>query len=288
MTKKNPPQTQALARQVKKGEQVLETQAQSFHDGNALVQQAIQAAEFVGAANAVQQIAESLNAQAIQAWEIFQQDKLYEAYGCSTFVQFLERHPKLGLTKNKYYDRKQLLEAEGAETFDLLNSLQVPIKVRKQLTAGTIAIEGDDLIVGDKRAPISDQRQVKRLIAQIVEELDRSETKAAKTTKENEKLKKRLDEAKEEARVAGMHIPADGTDPANQAYMRVISALTELTRELNELPGDEADARLNQYRPHIAQAVEMCFAFSSSTAPTRKPDNNTGLTDEELADLMEE
>lgn len=150
MAKNNGFDSQALERQARKGQEVLTQNAQQFHDGNETMQRLIEAAEFVGSANAVQRIADSLNAQAIQAWELFQQEEKYRAYGCTTFVEFLERHSKLGLTKTRYYERKQLLSNEGAEVFDLLNTLQIPFKVRRQLTAGSIQIEGNQLTVNDQ------------------------------------------------------------------------------------------------------------------------------------------
>lgn len=281
----------AMAAQVKKGQELLTDKAQSIHDENESLQRIIAAGEFVGAANAVQRIAESLNAQAIQAWETFQKDEMYTLYGCSTFVEFLERHPRLGLTKTKFYERKQLLSQEGAEVFDLLNTLQVPFKVRRQLTAGSIQIDGNQLTINDQAIQLDDVKKVKRAIADLAEQMERIEAKAAKTEKELLKTKQKLDDAKEEARTASMQMPDDGTDPVNQAYLGVISSLTKLGRELAELPGKEADQRMAGFKPDIQHAIELLFAFSASNAPTRRPTqqpDGLGLTQAELADLMED
>lgn len=281
----------ALATQAKKGQEILSEKAQSFHDGNEALQRALQSGEFVGAANAVQRIAESLNAQAIQAWETFQKDEMYKGYGCSTFVEFLERHPKLGLTKTRFYERKQLLANEGAETFDLLNTLQVPFKIRKQLTAGSVQIEGNQLTINDRTFPLDDVKKVKQAIADLAEQMERIENRSAKTEKELEKTKQKLADAKEDARTAALNVPDDGTDPVNQAYLHVLASLTELGRELAELPGKEADQRMAQFKPDIQHAIELLFTFSASNAPTRRPTAESdalGFSQSELAELMED
>lgn len=281
----------ALAAQAESGRQVLTEQAQVAFDGSQEQQQMVAAIEMVGAIGAIEQLAYALSAQAIMAWEQFQTNEGYKMYGCKTWVEFLEKHPRLGLTKSKYYERKKLLESEGADAYDLLNSLKVPANIRRQLSAGDVQIEGNDLIVRDQRFPIDDAKKIKRALSQVIEQMERVENKSAKTEKELEKTKQKLAEAKEEARTSAMHLPDDGTDPVNQAYLHVLASLTELGRELAELPGKEADQRMAQFKPDIQHAIEILFAFSASNAPTRRPTqqpDGLGLTQAELADLMED
>lgn len=285
-------QTENLIKQGK--EKAAEITAQAVETDNVLAQ-AIRSAEIVGAAKVLDHLAAALNAQAMRHWEGFQQAEGYRVYECDSFVDFLDKYRPMGLTKNKYYERKALLEAEGDDAFDLLNQYGVPATIRKQLSAGAIEITKDEIIVGDKSAPIGDAKQVKALFKEVVDAFDRLETKSGKTEKEVEKLKKRLEDAEARASKTVNFSRHDETDPANAAYLRVISALVELTRELNELPSDEAEQRLRkQYGPHISEAVEMMFSFSAKTSPIRKPDNVGAnsladeLTDEELAELAEE
>lgn len=277
-----------LEQQLEKGREALIKRAEEHVQALPENNNHIPIFEFIGSAKTINKLSAALTSQLLIGLKKFQEEAGYKAYGCQTWVEFLQQHPELDMSKSKFYRLNEVLEAEGPEVFDLLNSLNVPLNARKQIGAGSIQIEGNELVVNEQRVPLDDPRKLKRALTQVIEQLDSANRKAERANKDNEKLKKKLDEAKEEARVAAMRIPSDDTDPANQAYMRVISALTELTRELNELPGAEADQRLNQYRPHISQAVEMCFAFSISSAPTRKPENNTGLSDSELAELMEE
>jgi hypothetical protein len=243
--------------------------------------------EFVGAAKVMNKLAITLSSQVLLGLKHFQEQEGYKEYGCKTFVEFLEQHPELDLSKSKYYRLSEALETEGPDAFDLLNGLNIPLSSRKKLGTGAIQIEGDDLVINDQRVPLDDPKRIKRAISQVVAEVDKATSKASKAEKENEKLKKKLEQAVEEARAAAI-IPRDDTDPANQAYLRVIASLTELTRELGELSQAEAAERLKLYRPHIAQAVEFFMQFTRPEAPTRRPDNTTGLSDEDLADLMED
>jgi len=275
--------------QLQKGAESLVKRAEDHLEIAPAQKRHFQALEFIGAAKAINKLTLSLSSQLLMALKKFQEEEGYKEYGCKTWVEFLQQNPELDMSKSQYYKLIGALENEGSEVFDLLNSLNIPLNARLQIGAGSIQIEGNDLLVNEQRVPLNDPRKLKRTLTQVIEQLDATSRKADKTAKENEKLKKKLDEAKEEARIAAMSMPGgDDTDPAHQAYLHVISSLVTLTRELNELPRAEADKRLEQYRPHISQAMEMCFAFSVSSAPTRKPDNDTGLSDSELADLMDE
>lgn len=294
-----------LDKVVKQGKERAAEVAQTHVEEADLLAQVNRNAEIVGAAKALDYLAQTLNAQALRHWEGFQQAEGYKQYGCKTFVEFLEKYSPNGLTKDKYYQRKNLLDAEGDSAFDLLNSYGVPATIRKQLNAGSIEITKDAIIVGDKSASITDAKQVKALFKEVAEAFERAEDTAAKERKNLEKMMKRAGftfdkDAEGKVKITppdpqspvilGRH---DETDPANAAYMRVLSSLAELTRALNDLPGDEADKRLNElYRPAISSAVEMCFAFSASNAPTRAPDKlreaTVGLSQADIEDLLDE
>lgn len=281
-----------LKKQIEDGRQAIAVQSQQEIDAITARNNEISIFEFIGAAKLMNKITVNFTAQLITGLKNFQEAEGYKAYGCATWVEFLKQHPEMDMSKSKYYRLSEALESEGPDTFDLLNSINVPLSQRLQLTAGTIAVQGSDIIVGQERIPIEDTRKVKRAISQIVEQMERVEAKAEKTAKENEKLKGKLDDARAAAREAAATVPFnDNTDPANQAYMRVVASLTELNRELSEMDAEEAESRLASYRPGISQAVENCFTFSAAASPTRRPDQlkkELGLSDNEMADLMEE
>lgn len=278
--------------QLKDGEAALATIAEKHLSLAPQEKANINIYEMIGAAKVINRLTTTLSSQLLLTLKGIQESESYRAYGCETWVQFLKEHPELDISKNQYYDRIKLLESEGVEVFDLLTQMNVPISARKQLSSGAVAIDGDELLIGEQRVAIDDAKKVKRAISQIAEQMERLESKAAKSDKEIEKLKGRLEDAKAVAREAAASVPFnDNTDPANQAYMRAVATLTELTRHLSEMDSDEAESRLANYRPGISQAVENCFTFGAATSPTRRPDQLTkdlGLDSTDLADLMED
>ena len=277
---------------VEEAKNALAKTADSVYEQNAQKARSLKIFEFVGATKAMSKLASSLSSQVLQALQTIQREEAYLEYGCKTWVEFLKEYPDLDLSKSQYYKLVNVLDGEGAEVFDLLNSLNIPLRQRQQLTSGTIAIDGNELVIGEQRVPVDDAKKVKRAIGQIAEQMERLEAKAQKAEKEVTKLKGRLEDAKAIAREAAASVPFnDNTDPANQAYMRVVASLTELTRALAEMDADEAEGRLASYRPGISQAVENCFTFSAAVSPTRRPNqpnNDTGLSNDDLADLMED
>lgn len=281
-----------MKKTLEQGTQALAKVVEAHLENNIETAKNVSIIEFIGGAKVISKLTAALNSQLLIGLKQFQEQEGYRAYNCQTWVQFLKEHPELDLSKNQYYDRIKLLENEGAELFDLLTSMNVPLSARKQLSSGAIVIDGNELLIGEQRIPVDDAKKVKRAISQIAEQMERLESKAAKSDKEVEKLKGRLEDAKAAAREAAASVPFnDNTDPANQAYMRVVASLTELTRHLSEMDSDEAESRLANYRPGISQSVETCFTFSAATSPTRRPNqlnNNTGLSNDDLADLMED
>lgn len=279
-----------ITKQAEQGSHALATRVTDLLENHDAARK-IEIIEFVGAAKLMNKITVSFGSQLLLSLKKFQEEEGYKAYDCKTWVEFLAKTPELDLSKSQYYERIKVLESEGSEVFDLLNSLNVPLSTRKQIGSGDVLIEGEELIIRDQRIPLNDPKKIKRALTQVVEQIERVEAKTAKADKENEKLKKKLAEAKEEARTTALHLPDDGTDPVNQAYLHVLASLTELGRELAELPGKEADQRMAQFKPDIQHAIEILFAFSASNAPTRRPTqqpDGLGLTQAELADLMED
>lgn len=248
----------------------------------------INSAEVIGAIKLANKMVDALGAQTIRALETFQANEMYQAYGYETFADFLDKCPNAPMTRNQYYERKKLLDAEGDAEFDVLNSLKIPARTRKLLKAGDVALDGDQLIVGDKSAPLSDAKAVRKIIAQAVEQFERLETKSDKNEKEIEKLKKRLDEAREQAANAAP-VAADLGDDADLAKLRIISGLTTLKHELLRLPLAERQARFADYRRGIEQSIEDLFlSLANNTAAPEPSDNSFNVSDEDLNDLMED
>jgi len=276
------------------------TETQIYEQGKSLPK-GIKIYEKVGAIKAFKRLSEVMRSELIRALEEIQRNEEYRDYGCTTFVEFLKDNPELDIGKTAYYDEKKALENEGEETFNLLSALSVPVKQRLQLKAGDIEISDEQITVAGKSAPIGDKKQVKALFQEVAKAFDATVNESEKREKG---LRKTMQRAgfKFEKDVNGKEAiipPAteivfskDSNDPANHSYMRVCAALAELTRDLLELPSDEATKRLNEYRPGIAQAYENLLHFADAASPTRRPDAVNaaleGLDEDDIADLLED
>lgn len=245
-------------------------------------QSLIQAAEFVGATRLINRLSGDLALQTMQALEVFQTNKMYEQYGFKSFADFLDKCPSSPMTKNQYYDRKKLLDQEGEEAFNLLNSLNVAAKHRKLLTAGDIVLDGDQLIVGNKAVAINDAKAVRKAIAQAVQRFETIEAKSAKAEKEIEKLKKQVEELKAEAENTTPP-PPDLTDECAQTLITLISAFARLKNLLAEEKNFRTETWIHTYRRRIDLAVEDFATFCNSYVG-----DDDELTDEELAQIMED
>jgi hypothetical protein len=266
---------QIIDKMASKGREILTHAAQSFLDGSEEKLRQARMMEFVGAALALGQLAQSLSAQTIKAWETFQQQEGYKAYGCKTWVDFLENHPAMGLTKNQYYDRKNLLDKEGEELFDLLNAINAPAYIRKQLSAGDVTLDGDTLVIADKRVPMNDAKGIKKALAKVVEQMERLEESQKKSERENEKLKKKLEDATRPVEVGGRS--AEHTDPAHQALLRLVAGFTQLEAELSDLPAEVVASRVADYRPYVEHAMERLMKFFNEQSAQTGADDKQGL-----------
>ena len=254
-----------VADMVTQGKQKAASLAAQAADTNTTMAHAIRSAEIVGAAKVLDHLAATLNSQAMRHWEGFQQSEGYLAYECKTFVEFLEKFRPMGLTKDKYYQRKSLLESEGDEVFDLLNQYGVPASARKQLTSGSIEISGNELVLNEQRVPLNDTKQVRKAISELVSQLERVENKSNKTEKEIEKLKKRLEKAQQPGTNTTLH---DDSDPQTFAAYRLIAAYASYEAELAALDVDAANAHLERFRRQIQEAMERLLYQASNQRRT--------------------
>lgn len=277
-----------------------------FHEAGSL-EWMLRVAQMAGAATFADNATQAMNAQAIRGWEMFQQEEGYKAFPgkdgepCKDFAQYLDKYRPNGLTKARYYDRKNLLEKEGDEVFNLLNSLSVPATSRLALTSGDIEIKEDEIILGGKAAPMGDKKQIKALFKEISTAFESAEAKATKDKKALHKQMKRAgfafgkDEEGNEVITPPPAAPVSFDkhtvgDHINHLYLVALSSLNELTCALVDSEADEATGRLEQYRVPLQQAFRDLMA---STKAQRAPAGTGGsladlLSDDDLAELAED
>lgn len=100
----------------------------------------------LGGIQVANRIAAAVGAEAMRALIRVEEEKLYRALGCETFVEFLNSEDS-PVSKKQYYDRKALLEKEGDVLFDMLTEMGVSMKARKLLGKGAVEVADGTLIV---------------------------------------------------------------------------------------------------------------------------------------------
>lgn len=206
-----------------------------------------QALLLLGGIRAVDRITDNLSSQVMEALIRFQKDGLHEQFGYERFADFLDKSELSPMKKSEYYRRKELYDAEGGPLYDTFNAARIPISTRRLLAAknGTeIAIEGDEIVIGDERANLSDLPTIKALINDFASDnrklLDQQEKQKAKiedlTAKiergeaENEELRRNLDGMNETSRI-------------QRAYLHAVNSLLLLEEAVGELGEAEKQER---------------------------------------------
>lgn len=204
------------------------------------------AAVAIGVIGAFEKIANVLSAESIRALIQFQESKMHESLGFDRFENFLNESPYAPMTKNQFYDRKKLLETEGDSLYDLLNNVGIPVSKRKLLASGqtSISIEGNEIIVGEERADLSDLPTIKSLIRELATDNQKMSDEQKSKDKKIEDLQSRVKTGQseyEEIRRA-MDAANSGT-PYERALMKTISAMLNLTLEAGKLTLVETQTR---------------------------------------------
>lgn len=151
----------------------------------------------LGMVAGVGRIAQTLSAQTIRALQKVRDDKDFEALGFSRFDDFLDESDISPMTYRQFNDREKLLETEGDDVFDLMNTLKLSHRQRKMLGAGHVQIDeakGTVIIVTDKDGEenIEEIELVdrSRLLQTLSALADQNATLNAKTNKQKEKIER--------------------------------------------------------------------------------------------------
>lgn len=202
----------------------------------------------VGGFKTATRIANAINSEVMRALELFQEEKVYQAFGYSTFVDFLEESEHSPMSKTQYYERRSILEKEGDAMFDLLSGLGMSIRKRKLLGRGNVEFDGDKVIVhdGDEQTEIEITDRT-RLLETLTALADANADKSAKLEKQKVKLDKHDAEKREIYdeldRVKASKAAEIGKDPHSVALANVCFAFAALRDEIAALNTIDAEAR---------------------------------------------
>ena len=85
---------------------------------------------------------------------------------------------------------------EGTEAFDVFSGQRIAVSTRKLLASKgvEITVDGDDLVIADKRVPVTDRAAVKELVQTMHEVLRDRDTREAKKDAKIETLTNQVDQ----------------------------------------------------------------------------------------------
>lgn len=228
----------------------------------------------LGGANIAGKIATSLETEAIKTLIRFQEEKLYEPLGYSTFVQFLNESEYAPMTKSQFYERKAMLEKEGDKLFDLLTEVGVSIRQRKLLGKGSVELSGDVVTIhdGEESTAIALSDRV-RLLETLSALADANAEKSIKLERQKEKIDKHADEKRDlydEIDRVRASKAAPSPDDHMIARVELGLAFSRLRDIVTSLSGIEKD----QFRDSVLEDVagwtaDLRQAYNPGTAAER-------------------
>lgn len=237
-----------------------------------------QANKILGGLYATHALNRMIGAQVMRGWERFFEEGLHLTLGYEGIDQFLNEAPEAPMTKHQWYDRKKLLEAEGDDTFDLLNSIRIPISTRKALPPSAFEVRENVLVVSDEKGneyevPLTDTKRVKSIINNIAREHGETKKKLSDETKKTEALSNRVKELSD----AKPKPNAELTTPHGEALLFAVTALANLAEKAEELTDEEAIAYRKNATEAIAQVMtrlNTAYRFSLDKPLPAEPSTN--------------
>lgn len=155
---------------------------------------AIEAGIRMGGILFAQSLGQFMTVESFRALIDFAESKAYTGFGYTTIESFLDKHPNSPMSYDQFNDRKKLLEAEGEDTFEILNSIKAPLRSRK-LLAGAIAMDGEQMVIGEHRVDANDPKAVLAVIKELAKEIATKDKQITRGKADLEKAKRRVVEA---------------------------------------------------------------------------------------------
>lgn len=253
-----------------------------------------EADQFRGALRAVGAIHKSLSAKLIEGAAEVEEKKFWRVWGFESFADYLNSGEIPEITnKNKYYDLRSLLAAEGHGAFDLFTGQKIPVSTRKRLAASGVNIEvdGDELIVADQRVPVSDPGAVREVIEAVHAALKERDTR-------EEKLQKNLDKAVEKNQTGEAEnerlrrendaLRSEGSR-FTRAIMHALDGLFNLIEAVGELSDDEKASRKSEDLKLFAAQyfrIQDAYGEGGGHVPLARPsDGEMDTIDRAIAEM---
>jgi hypothetical protein len=237
----------------------------------------------LGATSALRNLASSMTTQAIRALQHFRDTKQHEKLGYTRFDDFLNKYTYSPMTYKQFNEREKILALEGDAAFDLLNDLQVPLQARKLLSAGTVRVEGDEIIIGRfdeghtvSVASVKDRTRIAEIIKTLANE---NEANTRVITDQREKIKKGSQELKKARKALDDAVSPYAQAPYEKALFTVIGAFSNLCDELEELlPHERKEKRDYTFKQISDQRLRLEELFDVKAPKLSAKERAAGLS----------
>lgn len=245
----------------------------------------------LGGFKTASRIAHAINSEVMRSLEMFQQERIYEAFGYERFVDFLDNCEHSPMSKTQYYERKALLDKEGDQMFNIYSELGISIRKRKLLGKGNVEIDGENAIIRDEEGaetivPINDTARLMEVVTAVIDSKITLQHKfdRQKETIESQKVTiQNRDEDYDKLKAAKISEVAG--NPHMIARVELGLAFTRLAEAAAKLSAIEKD----QFRDGVLQDVaEWRLALASGYATdTSKASAPVTIVGDSLDDALE-
>jgi hypothetical protein len=219
---------------------------------------------FIGGSNEADKISKGISSYAMQRWIYFQEQKMYESLGYTSFNDFLNKSPYSPMGKSNFYEKRKLLLKEGAPLFDLFNMTRIPERNRKLLREGQIEVVGDKVVIrqddDDEKIEIKLNDKV-TLIETLTEVLDQNAVQKTTIKRKDEHIErgeKKIEALNKEKQIT-RHKQALKLDPYGTALANWVSASNVLINEIAKLPAEHVKTAASNAR-HKFETVRLNMA----------------------------
>lgn len=152
----------------------------------------------LGGIHVARNMSVAISSEVLRALAEYGKGGHYRALGYKTFADFLNNSEYSPMSKSQFFEKHKFLQNEGAENFDLLNALNIPVRKRRLLAKGNVEIEGNEVIVkdGDTETTIEITDR-DRLLETLSALADANAEKSKKLEKGEQDFKKAKDRIRE-------------------------------------------------------------------------------------------
>ncbi|MBS1793382.1 MAG: hypothetical protein JSS81_05985 [Acidobacteria bacterium] len=254
------------------------TQQMIHQNANAKKERAL---VMIGAIGAVNHIAAALSAQTMRGLQKIRDEKIFESLGFNRFDDFLNDSDLSPMTYRQFIDREKLLENEGDELFDVLNTLRMSQKQRRLLGSGNVQIDeskqtvliitGENLEEDVEEISINDRTRLLQTLSALADQAAvlnqktiRQKTQIERGERQVEELRKKLDDAQNKPGKVSLF-------DMTMSITLSIDAMAELVKKSSEIDKANGELLLNTIRAGLAR-LEQAYS--------RKPYGE--MTDDEI------